>query len=268
MKILEVNQKANAYPANTAPNQTQGDKSIELKRAFENIPEAEVSISKEGMAAWAEAAERRTGCFGAMTGIDQNLERITRAQTNEVSFEHIMEFGPVMREVEEKYKNGEEGADSFMKTIAETYEIMYRRIVEQHKDGDREVDYELSGKGSLSLEEDLAGLDEAYDYWSQFVEAQIFLQQRRKGWEAAGVISPDGEQEHKKDKKFLGEEYNAYRRDAMEIMRRGKEDFLATFRALNGDKGIMAGIMNRLMGQSVGFWEKTHELWSSGNPIL
>ena len=199
MKILEVNQKANAYPANTAPNQTQGDKSIELKRVFENIPEAEISISKEGMAAWAEAAERRTGCFGAMTGIDQNLERITRAQTNEVSFEHIMEFGPVMREVEEKYKNGEEGVDSFMKTIAETYEIMYRRIVEQHKDGDREVDYELSGKGSLSLEEDLAGLDEAYDYWSQFVEAQIFLQQRRKGWEAAGVISPDGEQEHKKE---------------------------------------------------------------------
>lgn len=262
MKILEVNQKANAYPANTAPNQTQGDKSIELKRVFENIPEAEISISKEGMAAWAEAAERRTGCFGAMTGIDQNLERITRAQTNEVSFEHIMEFGPVMREVEEKYKNGEEGVDSFMKTIAETYEIMYRRIVEQHKDGDREVDYELSGKGSLSLEEDLAGLDEAYDYWSQFVEAQIFLQQRRKGWEAAGVISPDGEQEHKKDKKFLGEEYNAYRRDAMEIMRRGKEDFLATFRTLNGDKGIMAGIMNRLMDQSVGFWEKTQELWS------
>lgn len=268
MKILEVNQKPTAYPAKVASNQTQGDKSIELKRVFENIPEAEVSISKEGMAAWAEAAERRTGCFGAMTGIDQNLERITRAQTNEVSFEHIMEFGPVMREVEEKYKNGEEGADSFMKTIAETYEIMYRRIVEQHKDGDREVDYELSGKGSLSLEEDLAGLDEAYDYWSQFVEAQIFLQQRRKGWEAAGVISPDGEQGHKKDKKFLGEEYNAYRRDAMEIMRRGKEDFLATFRVLNGDKGIMAGIMNRLMGQSVGFWEKTHELWSSGNPIL
>ena len=51
MKILEMNQKPNAYPANPAPNQAQGDKGIELKRAFENIPEAEVSISKEGMAA-------------------------------------------------------------------------------------------------------------------------------------------------------------------------------------------------------------------------
>ena len=262
MKILEMNQKPNAYPANPAPNQAQGDKGIELKRAFENIPEAEVSISKEGMAAWEEAAARRTGCFGAMTGIDKNLERITRAQTNEVSFEHLMEFGSVMKEVEKKYKNGGEGVDSFMKTIAETYEIIYRRIVEQHKDGDREVDYELSGKGFLSLEEDLAGLGEAYDYWSQFVEADILSQQRIKGWEPAGVISLDGEQGRKKDKKFLGEEYNAYRRDALDIMRRGKEDFLATFRALNGDKGIMAGIMNRLMDQSVGFWEKTQELWS------
>ena len=168
----------------------------------------------------------------------------------------------LFRSVEKKYKNGGEGVDSFMKTIAETYEIMYRRIVEQHKDGDREVDYELSGKGFLSLEEDLAGLGEAYDYWSQFVEADILSQQRIKGWEPAGVISFDGEQGRKKDKKFLGEEYNAYRRDALDIMRRGKEDFLATFRALNGDKGIMAGIMNRLMDQSVGFWEKTQELWS------
>lgn len=93
-------------------------------------------------------------------------------------------------------------------------------------------------------------------YVSQHCGARI------KGWELAGVISLDGEQGRKKDKKFLGEEYNAYRRDALDIMRRGKEDFLAAFRALNGDKGIMAGIMNRLMNQSVGFWEKTQELWS------
>ncbi|MCI9338432.1 MAG: hypothetical protein HFH93_13020 [Lachnospiraceae bacterium] len=260
MKILEMNLKQNAYPANAASNQTQGDKSIELKKVFDNIPEAEVSISKEGMAAWEEAVTKRTGCFGTMTGIDENLKRITRAQTNEVSFEHLMEFGSVMKEVEKTY--GGDGVDSFMKTIAGAYEIMYRRIVEQHKDGDREVDYELSGKGFLSLEEDLAGLDEAYDYWSQFVEADILMQQWRKGWSPAGVISLDGEQGPQKDRKFMGEEYNAYRREAVDIMRRGKEDFLATFRALNGDKGIMAGIMNRLMSQSVGFWEKTRELWS------
>ena len=41
-------------------------------------------------------------------------------------------------------------------------EIRHNEIVKTHKNGDREVSYEITGKRSLTLDEDLAGLDEAY----------------------------------------------------------------------------------------------------------
>ena len=45
-----------------------------------------------------------------------------------------------------------------MNSIMETYETLYNQIVEEHKYGDRQVSYDVSGDRSLTLEEDLAGL--------------------------------------------------------------------------------------------------------------
>ncbi|HBA48676.1 MAG TPA: hypothetical protein DCZ91_12935 [Lachnospiraceae bacterium] len=257
MRISEVNQSQNTYRAEAVSSPKREDQSAEKQNVFENLPEAEISISKEGLAAWREA--ERTGCIGVMTGRD-DPGKLPKAKSNEVYFEHLMELGDVMTEISEKYKG--DGVDSFMKTVAEGYEIMYHKIVDQHKNGNRNVVYEISGERSLSLEEDLAGLDEAYDFWVGFVDAYILLQQKRKDWRPAGVVSLNGEQEQKYEKKYMSDEYHAYRHNAIEIMRRGKEDFLASFKALNGENGIMAGIMNNLMNRSVGFWEKTAELWS------
>lgn len=264
MRVSDINQKQNVYPADAVSSQKKEEAGAETENTFEHMPAAKVSISKEGMAAMEEAASKRTGCFGVFIGRDTT--NYGPPETNEVYFENLMALGEVMTEVQKKYspaggRPDSFGVDSSMKTLAEGYEIMYQKILEQHKDGNREVTYEISGERSLSLEEDLAGLDEAYDYWLRFIDAQIFLQQKMKSWWPAGVVSANGEPVQRPDKSYLTEEYHAYRRSAIEIMQLGRQDFLASFKALNGEEGIMSGIINKLMNKTVGFRSKTAELW-------
>lgn len=55
-------------------------------------------------------------------------------------------------------KDGNYNVEDVMKSIMDTYETRYNEIVKEHENGDREVSYELTGKRSLTLDEDLAGL--------------------------------------------------------------------------------------------------------------
>ncbi len=56
-------------------------------------------------------------------------------------------------------------------------------IVKEHENEDREVSYKLTGKRSLTLEEDLAGLDEAFKMRLANMEAYITCQQTNRAFE-------------------------------------------------------------------------------------
>lgn len=261
MRISDTTQKQNSYDLDFMTSQGRGNKTTEVKKVLENAPAAEISISKEGMEAWKEAAGNRSGCFGVVTGQDDFREMPRQDPEYEIYFEHLWELGEAMDEVKKKYSDQGDGVNYLMLTLAEAYEMVAQRIVDQHKDGNREVTYEIAGECSLSLEEDLSGLDKAYDFWLNFVDAHVLLQQRRKAMFPDHADPAAGDYGQKTEVKYMSDEYNEYRRNVVDIMRRGREDFLATFRAMNENKGIMAGIMNRLMGLSPGFWEKTNRLW-------
>ena len=70
-----------------------------------------------------------------------------------------------------------------MKSIMDTYEARYNEIVKEHENGDREVSYELTGKRSLTLEEDLAGLDAAFKMRLANLEGYFACQQTNKAFE-------------------------------------------------------------------------------------
>ena len=74
-------------------------------------------------------------------------------------------------------KDGNYNVEDVMKSIMDTYEARYNEIVKEHENGDREVSYELTGKRSLTLDEDLAGLDEAFKMRLANLEGYIACQQ-------------------------------------------------------------------------------------------
>lgn len=60
----------------------------------------------------------------------------------------------VMKELSGKtLKDGNYDVEDVMKSIMEAYGTMYNDIVEEHKDGDRQISYDLTGRRVLSLEE-------------------------------------------------------------------------------------------------------------------
>lgn len=93
MKILDISQSQNMYI--TLGSQENGeDKSARQKKSFEKMPEAEVVISQEGLAAWAEEIKKRAGNVGMLTGWE-DPGKYAVGIANDVSFEHLMNLGKV-----------------------------------------------------------------------------------------------------------------------------------------------------------------------------
>ena len=275
MKILDISQSQNMYK--TPESQIGGeDKREDQKNIFEKMPEAEVVISEEGLAAWAEEIKKRTGNIGALTGWEDTSQYAVGAK-NEVSFEHFMELGKIKKEIRSKsYKNGD-SADIAMKSLLEAYEILYNKIMEQHKTGKREVNYS-TGFRSVSLEEDLEALDEAYDQWLGHLDTYVLLQQRRYTWYLTPV--PRGRKreieepkyylgsKRKYNPKFMTEEYHEYRRNITVMMKQGREELLAALKTTKGENGLAAKVLTNLMNGSADFWVKTRELWPDEKHIV
>lgn len=111
---------------------------------------------------------------------DINVRKLTIQNTNEVAWEHYT----AMRNISSQtLKDGNYNAEDVMKSIMDTYETRYHEIVKAHENGDREVFYELTGKSSLTLAEDLAGLDEAYKMRMANLQGYIVCQQTNKAFE-------------------------------------------------------------------------------------
>lgn len=261
MKILDVSQIQNLY---TRDNKTSEESREWKQTAGFNDSEIDVTISKEGWDAWKKAvADGRTENFCVMSGWE-DARNLPKGKTNEVFFEHLMDLGKVMQELELATPESSEGVDRYMKKLLEAYEAVYSNIMKQHSNGNREVTYELTGDRSLSLQEDLDGLNEAYDYWLGFVDAYVLCTQRMKSWRPTGMhlLGHRAEKpESENEKNYMSEEYHQYRHSIVAIMKQGREDFLTLFHRLNGKKGLAKDVIVSLMNQNKGFWEKTRELW-------
>ena len=79
-------------------------------------------------------------------------------------------------------KDGNYNVEDVMKSIMDTYEAHYNEIVKEHENGEREVFYELTGKRAPTLDEDLAGLDEAFKKRLANLEGYIACQQTNRAF--------------------------------------------------------------------------------------
>lgn len=130
------------------------------------------SISDEGKSMLREMA----GKFHSDSD-DANIRELKIQNTNEVAWEHYMAMRSVSSQT---LKDGNYTAEDVMKSIMDTYETRYHEILKKHENGDREVFYGLTGKRSLTLEEDLAGLEEALKMRRANLEGYITCQKTNK----------------------------------------------------------------------------------------
>ena len=111
---------------------------------------------------------------------DIHAREVTIQNTNEIAWEHYTAMRGISSQT---LKDGNYNVEDVMKSIMDTYEIRYNEIVKEHENGDREVSYELTGKRSLILNEDLAGLEEAYKMRMTNLKGYIACQQTNKAFE-------------------------------------------------------------------------------------
>ena len=147
-------------------------------------------------------------------------------------------------------KDGNYNVEDVMKSIIDTYETRYNEIVKEHENGDREVSYELTGKRSLTLDEDLAGLDEAFKMRLANLEGYITCQQTNKAFENADSSwyfrrnSPQNEVKTQ-DKAQMFD--TKYQKTAVSIMEQAKEKFLVAFKSINYKQGTATSILSDIM---------------------
>lgn len=109
-----------------------------------------------------------------------NVRELTIQNTNEVAWEHYT----AMRDISSlTLKDRNYNVKDVIKSIMDTYETRYNETIKQHENGNRKVSYELTGKKSLTLDEDLAGLDEAFKMRLANLAGYITCQQTNKTFE-------------------------------------------------------------------------------------
>ena len=120
-----------------------------------------------------------------------------------------------------------------MKSIMDTYEARYHEIVKEHENGDREVSYELTGRRSLTLDEDLAGLDEAFKMRLANLEGYIVCQQTNRAFEnpdSSWYFNRNGSRNEGKTQDMISLFDTENRDSAVSIMEQTREKFLAAFK--------------------------------------
>ena len=151
-----------------------------------------------------------------------------------------------------------------MASVAEAYETLYNEIIEQHKNGDRQITYDILGECSVTLEEDLEGLDKAYKRCLANLEGYIYSQQTNKAFEKQDYETfPERRAE---DMEKEQDDYNyfdqEYIKTAVSIMKQAQEQFLSLFWGPNYQQGVMKDIVSQIMNGNDDFMEKTQKLFS------
>lgn len=228
---------------------------------------AEMTISEEGKRALREKTQELSPVLE-----DEGIEFMTTKDTNFVEFEHYM----ALREIHGTHLEGKKhDVKDVMASVAEAYETLYNEIWEQHKNGDRQVTYNLIGESFLTLEEDLEGLDKAYKRCLADLEGYITGQQTNKAFANPDsewwfsrhpeLRAPSNENKVKNNKKKQND-YNyfdeEYIKTAVSIMIQAREQFLSLFWSANYQQGAMKDIVSHIMDENEDFIEKTQKLFS------
>ncbi len=186
----------------------------------------------------------------------------TIQNTNEVAWEHYM----AMRDISSQtLKDGNYNVEDVMKSIMDTYETRYNEIVKAHENGDREVSYKLTGKRALTLDEDLAGLDEAFKMRLANLGGYITCQQTNKAFEnpdSSWYFNRNTSQKEGKAQDNFNFLNTEYRDTAVSIMEQAREKFLTAFRSFGYKKGAAIGILTDIMNANASFAAYTQKLFS------
>ena len=161
-------------------------------------------------------------------------------------------------------KDGNYNVEDVMKSIMDTYESRYHEIVKEHENGEREVSYELTGKRSLTLEEDLAGLDEAFKMRLANLEGYITCQQTNRAFEnpdSSWFFNRNGSQNEGKTQDRIPLFDTEYRDSALSIMEQTREKFLAAFKSFGYKKGTAIGIFADVLNEHTSFVANTQKLF-------
>lgn len=216
-----------------------------------------LSISDEGRNALREMVSKFESELD-----DINVKELTTVQTNEVAWEHYT----AMRGISSlTLKDGNYNVEDVMKSIMDTYETRYNEIVKQHENGDREVSYELTGNRPLTLEEDLAGLDEAFKMRLANLEGYITCQQTNKTFEnpdSSWYFNRNGFQSGEKEKNKAEHFDTQYRDTAVSIMEQAKEKFLTAFKSKGYKNGTAISILSAILNENTNFVVSTRKLFS------
>ena len=141
--------------------------------AYKNKQIDNVEISNEGWRALREKLREVKPKVEEPIGYELTIQ-----DTNEVEWEHYTS----MREYSGlTLKDGKYNLEDVMKSMMDAYETRYNYIVKEHENGERQVSYNLTGENSLTLDEDLAGLDRAYNKRLANLAGYIVCQQTNDG---------------------------------------------------------------------------------------
>ena len=199
---------------------------------------AELTISEEGRQALKEKVRELSPEIE-----EEDVVFGTAKDTNFVEFEQYM----TLRELYVPMLAGREhDAKDFMAALAEAYETRYNEIWEQHKNGDRQVTYDIVGESFVTLEEDLEGLNKAYERSLADLQGFITIQQTNKAFATQNYSYFDEE----------------YKKTAVSIMKEALEQFQSLFWGPDYQQGAMKDILSRIMNGNEDFLEKTQKLFS------
>lgn len=225
--------------------------------------DVELHLSNEGLEALRKSTQ---ALMPEETSIE--LHKMTATDTNEIEFEHYMAMRQLSANKYEQIKKDFDRnytVEDIMKTMMDTYETLYQKIIEAHKNGDREVNYSLTGKQTITLEQDLDGLNKAFDrsvgdlqsyiYCEQTnKQALIELKKRRNQFLSAQSI------EYETKLYYMDDDY---RETVKSIMQTARDNFLKMIKSSNYQQGMGLTNLVKLMNSNAKFIEGTKKLFSS-----
>lgn len=212
--------------------------------AYKNKQIDNVEISNEGRRALREKLREVKPKVEEPIGYELTIQ-----DTNEVEWEHYIS----MREYSGlTLKDGKYNLEDVMKSMMDAYETRYNYIVKEHVNGERRISYDLTGENSLTLDEDLAGLDRAYNKRLANLAGYIVCQQTNDGskfFQTTNMKKNTAEQKE-------------YIDTAVSMMEKAQKRFLEMREEPKYTAGIAKSVIWDIMSSDKNFMETTQRLFA------
>lgn len=235
-----------SYTENPILNILLTDKNavMQEKGIHSDIKIDNVEISNEGRRALREKLREVKPKVEEPIGYELTIQ-----DTNEVEWEHYTS----MREYSGlTLKDGKYNLEDVMKSMMDVYETRYNYIVKEHENGERRISYDLTGENSLTLDEDLAGLDRAYNKRLANLAGYIVCQQTNDGskfFQTTNVKKNTAEQKE-------------YIDTAVSMMEKAQKRFLEMREEPKYTAGIAKSVIGDIMSSDKNFMETTQRLFA------